>query len=103
MLGKYSKIERIYFKDGTTSYFLVDTNNNDYDCDVLSEFWFNEYAEKDILKRVFYKNIYTLNELILFLNKQKINYDKFYINKTLLIGGEHDMQVNEDLSYRWCE
>ena len=103
MIGRYNRIEKVYFKDGDTSYFLVDKNNKSYDCDLLGDFWFNEFKEADILNRVCHKNVNNLSDVTEFMNEQNVNYKNLYINKTLLVGGEHDMVIYEDLHYKWYE
>ena len=38
--GKYNMIQKIKFKDGSTSFFLTDKGSKEYDCALRSDFWF---------------------------------------------------------------
>ena len=99
-LGKYNMIQKIKFKDGSTSFYLTDKDNKEYDCDLRSDFWFNEFDEIKFA-RVPFMCVSTLQEILDFLDKEQIRYKEYYKDGILRIGGEHDMHVYGDLSYVW--
>lgn len=98
--GRYDTIQLVNYGDGTgTTFFLVDSAHSpEYDCDLQSELFFNEF---DNITRTFCKSVETLNEVLSFMDEHGIRYKDFLKDGTLLIGGEHDMAVYSDLSYRW--
>lgn len=101
---KYTHLEKVKLRDKYDTYFLACRYNEDFDCDLISGFWFNEFAEKDTV-REFICEVNSLDDVIKFMEEKGIDYKNYYDEDahTLLIGGEHDRILYSDLTHEWLE
>lgn len=99
-MARYIKIEKVLFDDGVVSYFLSNDTYDEFDVDLCSDLWFNEYKEER-LKRKFIKNVTSLSGVLNFMKEKNIPYEKHFINGVLKVGGEHDMNLYRDLTFSW--
>lgn len=103
MLGKYERIDKVIYNDGTEA-FLLTHNGADvsgFEVDLKSDFWFNGV---EIVKRETIKTVDTLEEVVRFCKENDIKFDTCYdrLEENILkVGGEADCFVYDNLEYGW--
>lgn len=101
-MDKFTHLEKIKFKDGSSTTFLIDETVSDRDVDLQSDLWFNEFSD-DELQRGERIPVHSLQEVLKFMDDQGYSYQEHLKGEILKVGGEHDMNVYQDLSYEWEE
>lgn len=103
IIARYSRVVYVNLRDGErveTSYLLVSENGDEFTVDLTGKFEFNEL---EVISQLDVSSFDTLSQLLRFLKKMGVEYDEFYDKEGnfLLVGGSHDMAIDENLVGRW--
>lgn len=103
IIARYSRVVYVNLRDGErveTAYLLVSENGDEFTVDLTGKFEFNEL---EVISQLDVSSFDTLSQLLRFLKKMGVEYDEFYDREGnfLLVGGSHDMAIDENLAGRW--
>lgn len=101
MLGKYDKIDYVKYNDGTCAYLITGEGAeiNDLEVDIESDCFFNTSFK--VIERTTVKIINNIHDIIDFAKGLNIDLYPRYNGTYLLVGGEKDCGIFDNLEYDW--
>jgi hypothetical protein len=107
MIGNYNRIDRVKLQSGREYVAWLLTGDNvgrDFEVLLTADNWFN--TEFDVVERTLSVPVSTLQDVLDFCKKENIkaplqHYDSE--SKTMLVGGEKDCIVYDNLDFDWDE
>lgn len=102
-IGEYERIEKVKYNDGTYVHLLtgVGAGSGGFEVELEGNCFFN--TEFEVEERTLVLIVNTIQDVLDFAKTLNIDLTPNYNGKYLLVGGEKDMCVFDNLEYNWLE